>query len=312
MYQYRIHCTTISKFVPEVCQAIYDALKEKYFSVPRTQQEWNEIIENTYRRWNFPNCFAAVDGKHIPLLCPKNSGSDYFCYKSFFSVVLLAFVDYDYCFQMVDIGCQGRISDGGVMKNSPMYPAIKQNLLDFPPPRCLPYPSNYPLVKPLDKIPMVFAADDAFQLDTFCMKPFGQRNLSIEKRIFNYRLSRFRRVTENAFGIWSSRFRLFSTRCNVNVEKIEIITLASLVLHNMLRKRSPSTYTPPGYCDTIDHVTGEILDGEWRSENTQSVLVDLEPTKSKHASLKAEQVRKEFTDFFMTGGQVDWQWKHAI
>ena len=45
----------------------------------------------------------------------------------------------------------------------------------------------------------VFLADDAFRLGKHCLKPYLQSGLTPIKRIFNYRLSRVRRVTENAF-----------------------------------------------------------------------------------------------------------------
>ena len=60
----------------------------------------------------------------------------------------------------------------------------------------------------------MFVADDAFPLSTNCMKPFGSKNASDMERIFDYRLSRFRRIAENGFGIWSNRFKLFSTKHN--------------------------------------------------------------------------------------------------
>ena len=48
---------------------------------------------------------------------------------------------------------------------------------------------------------MVFVADDAFPLTKHCMKPYGRKNLSDEKRVFDYRCSRFRRISENTFEI---------------------------------------------------------------------------------------------------------------
>ena len=55
-----------------------------------------------------------MDGKHISLFHSKGSGSEYYNYEGFFSLVMLALVDYDYKFMFTDVGCEGRISDGGV------------------------------------------------------------------------------------------------------------------------------------------------------------------------------------------------------
>lgn len=55
-------------------------------------------------------------------------------------------------------------------------------------------------------IPFFFVADEAFPLRENVMKPFSKPragHLSREERIFNYRLSRARRIIENTFGIMS-------------------------------------------------------------------------------------------------------------
>ena len=58
--------------------------------------------------------------------------------KGYFSIVLLALVDYNYKFLFVDVGCQGSISDGGVYRNSPFNDAIQKGTLNLPDPEPLP------------------------------------------------------------------------------------------------------------------------------------------------------------------------------
>ena len=117
-YQLRVHETTIGKFIIPVCEAIYNVLAPDYMKCPSAKEEWEYIIDRTNSRWQFPNCYAAADGKHIGIICSKNCGSQFYNYKGFFRIVLLAFVDYDYKFLIAEVGYQGRISDGGVFINS--------------------------------------------------------------------------------------------------------------------------------------------------------------------------------------------------
>ena len=142
-----------------------------------------------------------MDGKHIITKQPVNSGSYYFNYKNSFSIVLLALVDANYRFIYIDVGCNGRISDGGVFRNSSLSLALSENSLNMPDPRIVDGDDS--------PLPYVVVADDAFPLKTYIMKPYSQRGLTPEKRIFNYRFSRARRIVENAFGILASRFRNF-------------------------------------------------------------------------------------------------------
>ena len=170
-------------------------------------------------------CIGSMDGKHIVIRPPPNSGSYYFNYKHTFSIVLLAIVDADYKFLYVDIGCNGRISDGGVFKNCNIYQMFEEKKLDVP--ELTPLPGTTTLS------PYVLIADDAFPLKTYILKPYSQVGLTNEKRIFNYRLSRARRVMENAFGILSNRFRVFMSPINLVPEKVEAITMVGFPMKKL-------------------------------------------------------------------------------
>ena len=69
------------------------------------------------------------------------------------------------------------------------------------------------------------------------MKPYGRRMLTREERIANYRLSRGRRVVENAFGILVSRFRMMLTTIELPPAIVREVVLTCVVLHNILRSQ---------------------------------------------------------------------------
>lgn len=87
-----------------------------------------------YSRWNYPNCCAAIDGKHIRIVCPPNTGSLHFNYKSFFSSVLMAMVDADCKFLSIDVGAYGREGDAGVFRESVFGRQIASKSFNFPSP----------------------------------------------------------------------------------------------------------------------------------------------------------------------------------
>ena len=142
MYQYRVSEVSISRFVPEVCQVIIESFMEEYMSLPDSKEKWLSVAKEFEEKWQFPNCVGAIDGKHVPLINPFNSGSTYFNYKRFFSIVLLALVDADYKFLYVNVGCQGRISVGGKFKNSELYHLLVNDEINLPDSRQL--PDNFP------------------------------------------------------------------------------------------------------------------------------------------------------------------------
>lgn len=101
-------------------------------------QEWKKISEDFDLMWNFPHCVGALDGRHIHFRAPISDGSYYYNYKGYNSIVLLGMVDAKYKFTYVNMGVNGRISDGGVFRGSKLCQALSNNSLNFPPPECLP------------------------------------------------------------------------------------------------------------------------------------------------------------------------------
>jgi len=63
----------------------------------RDKNDWIRTANEFYERTNFPNCIGAVDGKHIRIRKPNESGSQFLNYEKFFSTVLMAVTDADYC-----------------------------------------------------------------------------------------------------------------------------------------------------------------------------------------------------------------------
>lgn len=108
--------------------------------MPNTTDEWKKIADDYYSLWQFPNCLGALDGKHISFRAPTSDGSYYYNYKGFNSIVLLALCDATYKFTYVNIGTNGRNSDGGIFQQSLLRRAIEDtsNPLNFPPSNNLP------------------------------------------------------------------------------------------------------------------------------------------------------------------------------
>lgn len=223
-------------------------------------------------------CLGSIDGKHIAFRPPRSSGSFYYNYKGYHSIVLMAISDANYKFTYIDVGVNGRISDGGVFRECSFKKAMDLNILSFPKNKNMPGQSI--------KVPYVFLADDAFSLSTRIMKPFPNRGLTREKRIFNYRLSRARRVVENAFGILSNRFRVLLNPINLSADKVETIVLATCVLHNFLAEKN--------------HRYTEV-------ENNQNSLQSLQQQAGNRVTQDSIATRHYFTDYFSTDGAVSWQ-----
>ncbi|KAA0198255.1 putative nuclease [Hyalella azteca] len=237
--------------------------------------------------WNFPNCCGALDGRHIALRRPPDGRAELFKYRGRYSVVLLALVDADSKFLYVEVDTNGRADDMCVFRSSSLKTAIKNNSLNLPPDH-------------------VIIADNTFPLTTSIMKPFSKRDFSAVERIFNYRLSRARRVVDNAFGILAARFEVFRKEIELDVSTTDLIVRAACTIHNWLCTVSPETYLGKGWADFEDAETGEIHPGLWRE-----TAVELPPLRTSRAvcpyTKEAAKKRNSIATYFSEEGQVPFQ-----
>lgn len=303
-FQFRISRASISKAVIEVSEAIANRLSD-YLKTPKSEAEWIEIAKKFNQRWNFPNGIGAIDGKHIVMQQPDNSGSHYRNYKGTDSIVLMAMIGPEYEFLYVEVGVNGRNSDGGIWDQCGLKKALEKGSLNLPPPKNLPGRSL--------KLPYVVTGDDAFPLKSYLMKPYPQKGLSDEQRIFNYRLSRKRRISENGFGILANRWRIFRRPIALGPEKVRTITLATIALHNWQRS-STSIGKVDLHVGLVDQesATGDLIAGSWRDNVPSGTWFPLENNlRGNRSTNTAKSIREEFTEYFNSEGSVDWQWRSA-
>ena len=190
----------------------------------------------------------------------------------------MALVDGNYCFIFVDVGAEGKWADAGIWRNCDLSKAIEKGEVNIPPPTKF-------VAK--DEATPFCIYDDAFPMGPHLLKPFSRRQLTHTERIFNYRLSRARRCSENAFDIMASRFRIFWGEINTSVDNATDIVLAACCLHNMLRQRCGASYIPTGSVDHED-ANMHLVRGDWRNHG-ELVMFDRCRSKKSHSSRRESE-----------------------
>ena len=126
------------------------------------------------------------------------------------------------------------------------------------------------------------------------MKPFSYKSQVKAEKIFSYRLSRARRVVENAFGILANRFRVLLHPINLPPDKVEKVVLACTTLHNFLNSESRDIYMPTSDLQRENFRSSSVIDGCWTHN---SAMVELQG-RSTGAANAAKDVRTQFMKYF--------------
>jgi hypothetical protein len=132
-YSFRRGYSTVQRIIRTTCLAIIKCLCD--ICEPPTQEiDWVNIANGFRVKANFPNCIGAIDGKHVRIIRPHESGSLYFNYKKYFSINLLAVCNANYEFIYVDVGCYGKSSDSTIFANSDLKKKMDEGVLNIPRP----------------------------------------------------------------------------------------------------------------------------------------------------------------------------------
>ena len=187
-------------------------------------------------------------------------------------------------FLYVDVGTEGGSNDSGIFDRSSFKRALMAGELHLPA-----VEGNDP------DVPFHFLADDAFGLSEVLMKPYPNKSQEPKQKVFNYRFSRGRRVVENAFGILAARFYVLRGPILQSYPNAIKTVKACTVLHNYLLSKAPI----PSHMDDEDPINSGMLSVESSGPISRG---------THHARL----MRERLADYFMTAGQVDFQWKKAF
>lgn len=294
-YEFRVAKNKISLLVKEVCNALTMELRNEVISCPVNRAAWQDISEAFNLRWNVPHACGALDGKHVAIKKPPGTGTMYHNYKGFFSIVLMALVDADYKFMWIDVGGLGSQSDAQIYNQSELKECLEDGSIGLPAPAPLPNDDR--------DFPYFLLGDDAFGLQTFLMKPYSGRMLTREEMIANYRISRARRVVENAFGVMAQRWRVLLSTMQQLPLTVQAIIEACVCLHNFIRLRNPAIQNNQLDGEDAAH---NLIPGAWRQDAN---LHDLHiPQLGNRGTVLARRQRDYLRDYFNSPrGSVPWQ-----
>ncbi|CAF3219914.1 unnamed protein product [Rotaria sp. Silwood2] len=215
--------STVGKILHEFCGIIIEVFFYRIIKFPATDEEIKNTVNGFLDKYNYLMCLGALDGTHISIKPPLGLESDYYNYKKFHSIVMLAVVDSNLHLTYVNVGAPGRCNNASVYARSTLSEVIQNTI----------YRNHYIMVNNAN-VQAHLIADSAFALDRTLMKPYPLRpDMPREYAAFNYRLSRCRCSVERAFGLLKNRFRILHKKMEFDLDNTINVIKATVVLHNL-------------------------------------------------------------------------------
>ena len=189
---------------------------------------------------------------------------------------------------------KGAASDAQIYNACELKQCLEDGELNIPAPT--------PLPNDTQDVPFFIVGDDAFALKPNLMKPYGGRGRNREERIFNYRLSRARRVVENAFGILANRFRVLMGAMGQDAATVRLVVITCMVLHNLMRINYPTMQNQL----IQQHGAHANPAGQWRAaRNLEDTVRQPGPNIDNREGKKQRNLLRHWCN--SEAGEVPWQ-----
>ncbi|KAJ8666114.1 hypothetical protein QAD02_007776 [Eretmocerus hayati] len=281
------------------------------------------VADDFYGLYGYPHCLGALDGRHFRIRKPAHSGGLYFNRKKYHSIVLLTACDAHRRFIYASVGHRGGRNDAGIFNTCQLAQDLENGRIQLPRPARLPNSDVMSLFN--------FIADGGFGLQPYMMIPYRDHpNKTIEEKIFDIRLTNARKIVECAFGVLVERFQVFDTPLRFKPKTSQNIILCCMVIHNYLttcnldyEKEQPhhqqedSDLEPSDVDDDADvcpdasfgeqfQQVDDMVDESGSSEQSQNS--DNEMGNGIRNMHSADDIRENLKIYFVTDGDVNWQW----
>ena len=219
---------TVQTIVTQICHIIVENLWQGFVMgyVHEHHENFKMKMQEMHDMWQFPFCWGAVDGLHIPIKCPPSGAEarkEYYNFKHFYLVVLMAMVDAKYRFVWGSCGYPGNTHNAIALQPTDFW----ANLND----------SN--VIKNISakvgkiKVPPSIVGDSAFSLKPWVLlKPCTHAVLTTCQRYFNYRLSRARMV-----GQLKGQCRVLFRKNESSPTEVKMAALACVMLRNICSEK---------------------------------------------------------------------------
>lgn len=225
----------------------------------------------------------------------------------------MAVSDAKHRFIVVEAGASGKRADVNIFYKSTFAKKMANGSFEIPPP-C-------PQDGVEGDLPFFWVGDSAYPQTGNIATPFKGNHLRPEEEVYNYRLSRARRIVENAFGILTARFRIMFRSIEGSPALVRGVILACLALHNYHLADEESVpprrrkYRPYGYADYVRE-DGTYIYGRWRNEQPKEERTVLKRLlfavgqAGRGTSIQGKELAEKLLRYFIMR-PLDWQWKKA-